>query len=90
MKKILLIMVFTGSIVLANNNCLVKDYPALIKNVAEAKKLKNDKSPMGQIKYKKMIVQIVKSVAHVKDTHYEDLDRKQQSEIIEISNAFAR
>ncbi|MGL5351015.1 MAG: hypothetical protein ACRDA0_10715 [Cetobacterium sp.] len=90
MKKILLMMLLTGSISMANNKCLVKDYPNLIKEVKEAKKLKDDKSPMAQMKYKKMVIQIVKSVAHIKETHYKDLDKKQQSEIIEISNTFAR
>ncbi|MGL5279349.1 MAG: hypothetical protein ACRC8M_09830 [Cetobacterium sp.] len=90
MKKLLLIMVLTGSIAMANNKCLVKDYPDLIKEVKEAKKLKSDKSPMAQMKYKKMVVQIIKSVAHIKEIHYIDLDKKQQSEIIEISNTFAR
>lgn len=89
MKKILLMMLLTGSIAMANK-CLVKDYPNLIKEVKEAKKLKDDKSPMAQMKYKKMVIQIVKSVAHIKETHYKDLDKKQQSEIIEISNTFAR
>ncbi|WP_426709554.1 hypothetical protein [Cetobacterium sp. SF1] len=90
MKKILLMMIFVGSIVMANNKCLVKDYPNLIKEVATAKKLKNDKSPMAQMKYKKMVIEIIKSVAHIKDTHYKELNKKQQAEILDISNTFTK
>lgn len=90
MKKVLLMMMFVGSALIASNKCLPKDYPNLIKQVSEAKKLKNDKNPMAQVKYKKTIVQIVKAVSHIKEVHYSDLDKKQQSEIIEISNTFAR
>lgn len=90
MKKFLLMIALIGNIVLANNKCLIKDYPNLIKAVKEAKKLKNDNSPIAQMKYKKMVLQIVKSVAHIKEVHYKELDKKQQSEIIEISNNFGK
>lgn len=90
MKKLLLMMVLTGSNTMANNNCLAKDYPNLIKQVTEAQRLKDDKNPMVQIKYKKMVVQIIKSINHIKKNHYNDLNRKQNLEIIQISNIFAR
>ncbi len=35
MKKFLLMMALIGNIVLANNKCLIKDYPNLIKAVKE-------------------------------------------------------
>lgn len=90
MKKLLLMMVLTSGSALANNKCLAKDYPNLIMQVNEAQKLKDDKNPMSQIKYKKIVVQIIKSINHIKENHYNDLNRKQNLEIIQISNTFAR
>lgn len=90
MKKILLLMILTSSNARANNNCLIKDYSTLTKQVSEAKKLKDDKNPMAQIKYKKIVVQILKSITHIKENHYNGLNRKQSLEIIEISNTFTK
>lgn len=77
-----------GNIVLANNICLTKDFTKLTKNVIEVRKLKKDKNPIAQAKYKNKIIDIIKDIAHIKKDHYKELNKKQKKEITNISKEF--
>lgn len=89
MKKLIILMIMIlGNIVLANNICLTKDFTKLTKNVIEVRKLKKDKNPIAQVKYKNKIIDIVKDIAHIKKDHYKELNKKQKKEITNISKEF--
>lgn len=89
MKKLIILMIMIlGNIVLANNICLTKDFTKLTKNVIEVRKLKKDKNPIAQAKYKNKIIDIIKDIAHIKKDHYKELNKKQKKEITNISKEF--
>lgn len=88
MKKILTLMILTGNIVMANSTCFDQDFQKIRKDVSEAKKLKNDKTSMAKIKYSKHVVAITKSVSHIKEKHFKDMNNEQKKEINNISSTF--
>lgn len=89
MKKLIILMVIIlGNIVFANNICLSKDFTKLTKDVIEVRRLKKDKNPIAQAKYKNKIIDIIKNINHIKKVHDKELSKKQRKEIINISKEF--
>lgn len=88
MKKILLLMVLTGSMALAGEACLKDDFASLLINVSVARKLKDSKSTMDKLKYTGQVANIVKSVQHLIETHLLVMTLEQKEEVNSIKNEF--
>lgn len=90
MKKIAILMMLFGSVVMASNACFTEDFKKIKQNVIEANKLKDDKSPMAKMKYTKLVLEITKSAKHINDTHFNDMNANQKSEISNIVTNFTK
>ncbi|MGL6065040.1 MAG: hypothetical protein ACRC0S_08160 [Fusobacteriaceae bacterium] len=90
MKKILVLTLLIGSVVMAKDACFDQDLKKIKEVSAEAKKLKKETGTMSKIKYAKKIADIAELGAHVKEKHPKEMKGEAKKEIEKAINEFTK